>query len=251
LPRSIEGASLLSPFDPVVWFRPRAERVFNFHYRIEIYVPEAKRRWGYYVLPFRMGDRIVARVDLKADRKNGRLLVLAAHEEPGVPGKACAESLADELTSLAEWLALGDIHVAKNSGFARTLLPFDVRIGLAAAFVPATIMVVAMGAALTGGGTLFIRHTFPVGAHLLAHCLALFRCHRVAVDLHLLTLRLPFFLGHAVPARAHVLAHSLAFLFRHGITVCSHLFPHGSAFLVGHRFAFGTPLFALRLPFLL
>ena len=121
LPRSIEGASLLSPFDPVVWFRPRAERVFDFHYRIEIYVPEAKRRWGYYVLPFRMGDRIVARVDLKADRKNGRLLVLAAHEEPGVPGKACAESLADELTSLAEWLALGDIHVAKNSGFARTL----------------------------------------------------------------------------------------------------------------------------------
>jgi uncharacterized protein YcaQ len=121
LPRSIEGASLLSPFDPVVWFRPRAERVFDFHYRIEIYVPEAKRRWGYYVLPFRMGDRIVARVDLKADRKNSRLLVLAVHEEPGVPGKACTESLAEELTSLAEWLALDDIHVAKNSGFARTL----------------------------------------------------------------------------------------------------------------------------------
>jgi len=121
LPRSVEGASLLSPFDPVVWFRPRAERLFDFHYRIEIYVPEAKRRWGYYVLPFRMDDRIVARVDLKADRKNGRLLVLAAHEEPGISGKRCAARLADELTSLSKWLTLESIHVSPNSDLARAI----------------------------------------------------------------------------------------------------------------------------------
>jgi uncharacterized protein YcaQ len=118
LPRSVGGASLLSPFDPVVWYRPRAERLFDFHYRIEIYVPAAARKWGYYVLPFRMGDRIVARVDLKADRKNSRLLVLAAHEEPGVQGSVCAERLAIELTSLGEWLTLGGVQVASSSDFA-------------------------------------------------------------------------------------------------------------------------------------
>ena len=121
LPRSVGGASLLSPFDPVVWYRPRAERLFDFHYRIEIYVPEAKRKWGYYVLPFRMGDRIVARVDLKADRKSARLLVLAAHEEPGIQGRQCAERLADELTLLSQWLTLESIHVSQNSDFARVL----------------------------------------------------------------------------------------------------------------------------------
>jgi uncharacterized protein YcaQ len=121
LPRSISGASLLSPFDPVVWYRPRAERLFDFHYRIEIYVPQAKRKWGYYVLPFRMGDRIVARVDLKADRKSARLLVLAAHEEPGVSTRHCAEQLAVELTSLSRWLTLRSIHVSPHSDFARTL----------------------------------------------------------------------------------------------------------------------------------
>ena len=84
-------------------------------------MPEAKRRWGYYVLPFRVGDRIVARVDLKADRRNARLLVLAAHEEPGIRGKHCAERLADELTSLSKWLTLDSIHVSPNSDFARAL----------------------------------------------------------------------------------------------------------------------------------
>jgi uncharacterized protein YcaQ len=131
LPRSIDGASLLSPFDPVVWHRPRAERIFDFHYRIEIYVPEAKRRWGYYVLPFRVGDRIVARVDLKADRANGKLLVRAAYEEPGVSLSECAEWLARELKSLATWLCLESVIIAphdvaprlgkSHSEFARAL----------------------------------------------------------------------------------------------------------------------------------
>ena len=121
LPRIVEGASLLSPFDPIVWYRPRAERLFDFHYRIEIYVPAAKRKWGYYVLPFRLGDRIVARVDLKADRKRGRLLVLAAHEEPGVHTGECADALAEELRSLGDWLSLDSIRVSRNSAFAREL----------------------------------------------------------------------------------------------------------------------------------
>jgi uncharacterized protein YcaQ len=121
LPRAVEGGSLLSPFDPIVWYRPRAERLFDFHYRIEIYVPAAKRKWGYYVLPFLLGDRIVARVDLKADRKAERLLVQAAHEEPGVHPGECADALARELCSLRDWLKLGGIRVSCNSAFARAL----------------------------------------------------------------------------------------------------------------------------------
>ncbi len=108
-PRSINGASLLSPFDPVVWYRPRAERLFNFEYRIEIYVPESKRRWGYYVLPFRVGDRIVARVDLKADRKNAVLLVRSCHYEQGIDQKETESALTRELGLLADWLDLDSI----------------------------------------------------------------------------------------------------------------------------------------------
>ncbi len=121
LPRAIEGVSLLSPFDPVVWFRPRAERLFDFHYRIEIYVPAAKRRWGYYVLPFRVGDRIVGRVDLKADRKARQLLVLNAHEEDSIDVEHCCDSLATELHALSAWLGLEEVRVERSNRFADSL----------------------------------------------------------------------------------------------------------------------------------
>jgi uncharacterized protein YcaQ len=121
LPRKIAGASLLSPFDPMIWFRPRAKRLFNFDYRIEIYVPKAKRRWGYYVLPFRLHDNIAARIDLKADRKHSLLCVQNAHLEPGADQDSTVESLADELRALAQWLKLADITVKKASAFEKTL----------------------------------------------------------------------------------------------------------------------------------
>lgn len=121
LPRQIGGASLLSPFDPVVWFRPRALRLFDFHYRIEIYVPASKRKWGYYVLPFRVGDQIVARVDLKADRQNRSLLVLAVHEEAHIEQGVCLDALASELHALKTWLNLDVVCVTKGNEFSKKL----------------------------------------------------------------------------------------------------------------------------------
>jgi uncharacterized protein YcaQ len=109
IPRGIAGASLLSPFDPLVWYRPRAERLFGFEYRIEIYVPASKRRWGYYVLPFRLGEHLVARVDLKAERRRGQLLVRCAHFEEGHAQKETELALEGELGQLADWLGLGEI----------------------------------------------------------------------------------------------------------------------------------------------
>ena len=121
MPRRINACRLLSPFDPVVWRRDRAHRLFGFHYRIEIYTPPPKRIYGYYVLPILWGDEIVGRLDLKSDRQSGALLVQGSFTEPGVPAGALAEDLAPELHAMAGWLGLADVTVVPRGDLASTL----------------------------------------------------------------------------------------------------------------------------------
>jgi uncharacterized protein YcaQ len=112
LPRRVDAAAILTPFDPLVWFRDRAERLFDFEYRIEIYTPAHRRRFGYYSLPVLVGDTIVGRVDLKADRASSTLLVQSAWWEPG-KGTDAAARLADELRLAAQWQQLETISISR------------------------------------------------------------------------------------------------------------------------------------------
>lgn len=121
VPRRDRGTALLCPFDPLIFFRPRVERLFQFHYRIEIYVPAAKRQFGYYVWPFLLDGRLVGRVDLKTDRASDTLRVVGAFAEPDQRPGRIAEALAAELRAMASWLGLGGVTAARRGDLAPAL----------------------------------------------------------------------------------------------------------------------------------
>jgi uncharacterized protein YcaQ len=121
VPRRLEGVALLCPFDPVVWYRPRTERLFDFHYRIEIYTPPAKRVFGYYVFPILFDGGLVGRLDLKADREARALLVRGAYAEPDQAPARMAGPVAGELTSMATWLGLEAVVVEKRGSLSEAL----------------------------------------------------------------------------------------------------------------------------------
>lgn len=120
-PRKVTGRALLCPFDPLIWRRERTERIFDFHYRIEIYVPEPQRVYGYYVFPFLLDGQLVGRVDLKADRVAGVLRAKGAFAEPGVDTARAAAELAEELRTMAAWLGLNAVEVGTNGNLAKPL----------------------------------------------------------------------------------------------------------------------------------
>ena len=120
-PRRIEARALLAPFDPLIWERDRTHRMFDFFYRIGIYTPAAQRTYGYYVLPFLLDERLVARVDLKADRAARKLLVHAAHLESGQDAGAVAGPLRDELRLIATWLGLADVVLPRTGPLAKAM----------------------------------------------------------------------------------------------------------------------------------
>jgi uncharacterized protein len=121
IPRRDRGTALLCPFDPLIFFRPRVERLFGFHYRIEIYTPAAQRRYGYYVWPFLLDGELVGRVDLKADRSADVLHVVGAFVEPDRPTTRVAEAMAGELETMAGWLGLGGVKVGGRGDLAGEL----------------------------------------------------------------------------------------------------------------------------------
>ncbi|BBZ34224.1 winged helix-turn-helix domain-containing protein [Mycolicibacterium confluentis] len=121
IPRVDRGTALLCPFDPLIFFRPRVERLFGFHYRIEIYTPAPKRQYGYYVWPFLLDGQLVGRVDLKGDRAGDALQVLGAFTEDGHDRVRVAEALAPQLRSMADWLGLGDVAIGDRGDLVAPL----------------------------------------------------------------------------------------------------------------------------------
>jgi uncharacterized protein YcaQ len=121
IPRQDRGTALLCPFDPLIFFRPRVQRLFDFHYRIEIYVPAPKRQFGYYVWPFLLDGQLVGRVDLKAERTRDALHVVGAFTEPEQDKSRVANALASELRTMANWLGLAEVTVGKAGDLTKEL----------------------------------------------------------------------------------------------------------------------------------